>query len=137
MTMQSSAKRNYTLRIAALGGAYVATLLPVVFWFKHAPPSGALAYAAALAPALPVVGMVWTMGLYLTEETDEYIRVRRTRDFLWAMGLTLSICSIWGFLENFDLAPHFPLFYVFVLFCAALGVARCVSSLIGLMVRPA
>lgn len=136
MTTKSVATRNYRLRIWALGGAYVATLLPAVFWFRHGAPSGALAYVVAVAPAVPVVGMVWTMGLYLLEERDEYIRMRRTQDFLWAAGLTFSIATVWGFLENFDLVPHVPAFYLVVLFCGALGVIRCLSSLFRL-VRPA
>ena len=40
---------------------------------------------------------------------------------------TLSIVTIWGFLENFDQVPHAPGFYVAVLWFAMLGVGGVVT----------
>jgi hypothetical protein len=77
----------------------------------------------AVLPALPVVGLFAAMGRYLIEEQDEYVRMLRVREMLWAMGFTLSCATIWGFLDNFGLVGHVDGYWIVVLwyFGQALG----------------
>ena len=43
------------------------------------------------------------------------------RQTLWATGFALSVATIWGFLENFDLVGHVDAYYVAVLWFVGLG----------------
>jgi hypothetical protein len=47
------------------------------------------------------------------------------RQVLIATGFTLTLVTIWGFLENLRLVPHVDAFYVAILWFAGLGVGAC------------
>ena len=134
MITPRTASQRYLWRFAPAMIVYVVLLFAVTAWLKapHA-PAGPLLYAGAAAPALPLVVVIWSMGRYLVEETDEYQRARRIQSILWGTGATLAIATVWGFLESFAGFPHLPAYYVFIVFCAALGVAQGVSKLFELL----
>lgn len=106
-------------RTMAAGVVYTALLLAVVWLQRLHPVHGPLAYALAVLPAIPVVGMVVSMGLYFREETDEVERAIRIENALWATGGTLALATVWGFAEMLADAPHvgawlwFPVWAVF------------------------
>jgi hypothetical protein len=89
--------------------AYVIALFAVIAWWDYAQPTGLLAWAVALAPAAPLLFSVRADWLYLKEEDDEFLKARTREAYMWATGLTLAICTIWGFLETFGLTAHVPL----------------------------
>lgn len=122
--MTNPAQRAYLRRFVPTMSLYVAAMIGVRTLMTSAhPPTGALAYALAALPALPIMGVFWIMGRYLVEEQDEYVRMLRVRQILIATGLTLSLTTLWGFLEILADAPHIPLFYVTVVWMAGLAVA--------------
>lgn len=121
--------KRYTWRLAVLMTIYVVVLIGVNLWFRHAPPTGALAYLAAVAPAVPVVGVFVVIARLLVEMRDEYLRTLVVRQLLIATGLTLSICTAWGFLEGFGLIPHVPGYYVATLWFGGLGIGGCYNAL--------
>ncbi len=100
------AMKRYNLRIIWLSLLYAAFLIAAVYGFKHHLLHGAVAYVAAILPALPIIGIFGAMGRYLVEERDEYVRMIIVRQTLWASGFALSVATIWGFLESFDLVGH-------------------------------
>ena len=51
------------------------------------------------------------------------------RQSLVASGFALSIATIWGFLESFDLVDHIDSYYVAVLWFGGLGLGSCVNKL--------
>lgn len=124
MTKGSAAGRRYVGRFIPLMIAYVAAIGLAVWLFGHRPPAGPLAYLLAALPGLPVVGVIWAMGAYVAEETDEFERSVVVQSMLWGVGVSLSAASVWGFVENFTSAPRIPLYAVFIVFCAAMGVAQ-------------
>jgi hypothetical protein len=69
------------------------------------PPKWVVAIVAVLTGA-PIAIVLLLMGRLL-RETDEYTRARQTEAMLTGGGLTLSFAAIWGFLELFEVAPHF------------------------------
>jgi len=114
--------KRYTYRLAATMTVYILTLIGVNAWFRIAPPSGALAYVAAVMPALPIAGTFIVIGRLMIELRDEYIRAQFVRQSLIATAVTLSITTGWGFLEGFGLAPHVAGYYAATIWFVVFGV---------------
>ena len=70
------------------------------------------------------------LARYLIEERDEYLRMLRIRQALIATGITLSIATVWGFVEDAGLAPHVPSYHVAVLWFAGFGIGACVNKML-------
>ncbi|HEX6604324.1 MAG TPA: hypothetical protein VF027_05535 [Sphingomicrobium sp.] len=102
---RSPAIRRYTLRLAVLMAAYLVTLFIAVRAIRADAVSGPAAYALAIAPALPVIGVFWAVMRLLVEEPDEFIRLLHVRQCLVATGFCLTVMTVWEFLQNFDLVP--------------------------------
>ncbi len=127
--LRTPAWKRYNWRVIWLSLAYVAFLLPAVYGFKHRLVSDVLAYAVAILPALPIIGIFAAIGRYLVEEQDEYVRMLMVRQTLWASGFTLSLATIWGFLENFDLVGHVDGYYIVIVWFFGLGIGGIVNKL--------
>ncbi|MBN8813911.1 MAG: hypothetical protein J0J06_00525 [Sphingomonas sp.] len=125
----SPAAKRYSVRVIVLSLIYCAFLLPAVYAFKHHLIGGGLAWVVAVLPALPIVGIFAAIGLYLVEETDEYLRMMTVRQTLWASGIMLSLATIWGFLESFDMVSHIPAYWASVLWFAGLGIGAFINKL--------
>ncbi len=123
----SPAKRRYNRRVIVLSVLYAALLIGAELAIKHAvaPP---LTYAVAVLPALPLIGIIAAMGRYLAEESDEYQRSLIIDAVLWATGAVLALSTVWGFLETLAGAPHVPVYFAFVVWFGALGLARLVRK---------
>jgi len=123
------ATRRYNIRVIILSLLYAAFLMGAVYGFKHHLVAGPIAWIVAVLPALPIVGIFAAIGLYLVEETDEYVRVMTVRQTLWASGFALTIATIWGFLESFELVHHVEAYWVSILWFAGLGLGTCANRL--------
>ncbi len=127
------AQKRYTRTVLVLMTGYVVILLGVVSYAtRHYPLSGPLGFVLGALPALPIVGVFGAMGRYLVDEQDEYVRALFARQALIATGITLGICTIWGFLENFGLVPHIYAYYAAILWFGSQGLAsawRCLARL--------
>lgn len=103
---KSPAMRRYTKRLSALMTAYVALIFAMGWLFRHAPPPAPWNAVLAILPALPVLGVVWTVMRLLVEETDEFWRMMFVRQVLIATGFCLTVMTIRDFLQNYDvIAP--------------------------------
>ena len=100
---KSPAIRRYLIRLAILMSFYLITLMIAVRLFRAEAVSGLPAYALAILPALPIIGVFWAVMRLLVEEPDEYIRLLHVRQTLIATGFCLTVMTIWEFLQNFDL----------------------------------
>lgn len=127
--IRSPATRRYNVRVIILSLVYAAFLLGAVYGFKHHLVSGPLAWIVAILPALPIVGIFAAIGLYLVEERDEYLRMLMVRQTLWASGFALSIATVWGFLESFELVDHVEVYWVSVLWFGGLGLGNFANKL--------
>ncbi|ABD24654.1 conserved hypothetical protein [Novosphingobium aromaticivorans DSM 12444] len=123
-------RRQYTRAVMLLMGGYAATLVGVNLIFEASRPTGISAYAAALLPALPVIGVFVVIGRLLASLRDEYQRYLLTRQVLIATAFMLSVATAWGFVESFGLLPHVPAFYAAVLWFAGLGLGGCVNAVL-------
>ena len=100
---KSPAMRRYVIRIAVLMSFYLITLLAASRAFRAELVSGPAAYALAVIPALPIIGVFWAVMRLLVEEPDEFMRLLMVRQALIAAGFCLTVMTIWEFLQNFDL----------------------------------
>jgi len=119
------AQRRYVRRVGVATIAYVVTLFAAIHFVGDGIVTGVAAYALGVLPGLSVAGFFWAIGRLLVEERDEYLRMLLVRQVLIATGFTLSLVTIWGFLENLNLVPHVDAFYVAILWFFGLGVGSC------------
>jgi len=124
-----SAIKRYNRRMIWLSLIYAIFLIAVVYSFRHQLIGGPMTYVAAILPALPIIGIFAAMGRYLVEEQDEFVRMLMVRQTLWASGFALSVATVWGFLENFELVAHIPAFYWAVAWFAGFGIGGFVNRL--------
>lgn len=129
MAATRPAQRAYLRRMAVLMTLYVATLFGATWLFRHDELAGPLAYLLGILPAIPVVGVFWAIGRLLVEESDEFLRMLLVRQIVVATGFALSICTIWGFLESFDLVPHVDAYWAAILWFGGLGLGGLVNRL--------
>lgn len=102
---QSPAIRRYLRRLSGFMGVYIVLIFTAGYIFRHMPPEKPLAYAIAILPALPILGVVWTIYRLLVEETDEYMRMLFVKQSLFATAFCLSIMTVWEFLQNYEVVP--------------------------------
>jgi Na+-driven multidrug efflux pump len=129
MQTRTAAWKRYNWRLIWLSLFYAAFLLLAVYGFKHRLVPDALKYLVAVLPALPIIGIFAALGRYLVEEGDEYVRMLMVRQILWASGLTLSVATIWGFLDNFGLVGHADGYWLIALWFVGLGLGGIVNKL--------
>ena len=117
----SKASKRYVASIMVWMGIYVA-LVVLISWVIdiHALPLWAQV-GAAILPALTIGGVIHELLRYLTTEPDEFQRMLMTRAVLLAMGVTFFVATVWGFLEFYVRAPHFPTGLIMALFWGAFG----------------
>ena len=125
---ETAAGLAYNRRMLPLAAAYVVVLLGVILMHDRLHVSGPALYLIAILPALPLIGVVWALGRFLIEETDEYQRALAVRKMLVATGFLLVVATIWGFLEEFGLVAHLPAYWCFIVWCFGLGVGACWSK---------
>lgn len=125
----NAAVRRYTYRFTVLMLFYVVFLVAAVWTFSRHDPAGLPAYSLALLPASPIVAMLVVVGLYLAEESDEFLRNLFVQSMVWGIGATLTVTTVRGFLELFVPVPHLQPYLVFPIFWAFVGVATCILRL--------
>ncbi|MDQ3140317.1 MAG: hypothetical protein M3Q15_06290 [Pseudomonadota bacterium] len=125
----SPAQRAYIRRFIPLMLGYVLLLFAAVWLNRTMEPTGILAVALAVLPALPLIGVIWAMGRLVVEEKDEYQRSLTVRQFMIATGFMLAVTSIWGFLEGSGQVPDLPMYWAFIIWCAGLGVGSVVNEM--------
>jgi hypothetical protein len=111
--------RRYMRRLWPTLALYAVVLIAVIRLFDTHPPQGPLKYAAALAPAIPVLGVIWLYGRYVIEEDDEFRRLQIILSLLIGLAVVLGATTVWGFVEVLAGAPHIPAYFVAPLFCVA------------------
>jgi len=116
----NAAQKRYTTRMLVAALFCILFSCIAVVGVRHFHVRGGAAYALAILPALPIVAALVGTGAYLNEEKDEFQRTLYIQSLLGGIGGTLALTTIWGFLEDFVLAPHlrptwiYPFFWIFV-----------------------
>jgi len=127
--LRTPAWKRYNWRVIWLSLVYALFLISAVYGFKHQLIPGGFKYIVAVLPALPIVGLFVAMGRYLVEEQDEYVRMLMIRQSLWASGFTLSLATVWGFLDNFGLVGHIDGYWIVVVWFVGLAIGGIANKL--------
>lgn len=125
----SAAMRRYNRRFMVASFAYVITLMSAIWLTKIGTYSAPVYLLIAIAPSLPILLMIWTMARLLQEEEDEYLRSRHIHHALVAIAFVLAAATIWGFLEQFNVVPHLPSYWIFPAWAIGLGGSQIWSKL--------
>lgn len=125
----TEAGRKYVIRTMAFMSGYVAINVLAIGGAFDEIIGRPIAWALAVSVAAPVIGQIWAT-LELLRGSDEYVRAMLTKVFVLATGLTLAICTVWGFGESFAEAPHIPAWLAYPVFWACFGVVAPFASLI-------
>jgi hypothetical protein len=120
----SKAGRRYIYRLAPTMATYLAFFFIAQWTFHHLHPTGLVVYLLAILPALPLVGSLAVVGLYIAEESDEFERSIIVQSVLWGLGGALSVSTIWGSLEDFAKAPHLSTFYILLFFWIFMAISQ-------------
>ena len=123
VTHLNPARRRMGWRFAASMSAYVLAVAFISGWLGWEPPGDSpIVYGLAMLPPLAIGASIWSMGVYLTEEPDEFVRMLYVRAVIGAVGVTLFVTTAWGFLEHYAHVWAPPLFLVGPIFWASFGV---------------
>ena len=120
----TKAGRRYVSRLAPTMVVYLVLLFIAQWSFHHLHPTGLIVYFLSVIPALPLIGSLVVVGLYIAEESDEFERSILVQSMLWGFGGALAVSTVWGFLEDFANAPHVSTFYVYVFFWIFMGISQ-------------
>jgi len=123
------ASKRYQRRVMVTMSLYVVVLLVATLIVKHAHPHGWVLYAIALVPALPILAMLGSMGVYLKEETDEYIRLMTMRSLVAGTAVLLMVLVVSDFLRALSGAAPLAPFASWVTFFLAFGAAQAVQTM--------
>lgn len=126
MHQMRPAARRYMMRFLPAMFLYVVVFEAATWFYMHRHPTGLAAVLAGLAPSVPVLFAIRAMALLLREETDEYLRARALEVWAVATALMLGLCTVWGFLDQFEVVPHLPLWAVFPLWAVCIFPAQII-----------
>jgi hypothetical protein len=116
---------RYNRRMLGAAAIYTVGLFGAIWIHDALRPTGVLAFVIAFLPSIGVLLMVYAMGRLVAEEEDEYQRHRHIRASLFGLGTLLTVATVWGFFEQFDLVPHVPAWAAVPVFAIGLGIANC------------
>ena len=120
----SPATDRYNKRVIASSFGYVLGLgIAITLWREYELSPG-LVFAISMLPTLPTFGVIWAMGRYFSEETDEYLRYQTIIRALGGLGLVLVSGIFWGFLEMFELVPHIWAWWVLPVWAVGMGLTQ-------------
>lgn len=115
--------RRYTIRIILFMTAYILILTGgLTFARSEAEHARVTLIALSIISALPIIGIFWAIFRLLVEVDDEYQRLLFAKQTLLATGFTLTIVTVWQFLNIYDVVATGPQ-WMGVIWFAMLGIA--------------
>ncbi len=112
---QGQVQRAYLKRMGLAMGCYMIAIIAGVYLVSRNLVDGPIVWMLALLPGLSIVGAFYAIGRLILETKDEFIRMLIVRQSLIATGFALSVATVWGFLENFELVRHVDSYWIAIL----------------------
>ncbi|MEN3748338.1 hypothetical protein TPR58_14275 [Sphingomonas sp. HF-S3] len=129
MASRNPAQNRYLRRFFPAILLYVGVLFGVSWTVRTWHPTGAGLVILSVLPALPIIGVLVIIGLYLREERDEYLRGRVVTAMLIGLGGVMSVATVLGFLQMNGLLGEISTFWAFPGWCFFWGMAHCAMAL--------
>ena len=123
---RTPAQQRHNRRVLIAGIAYVILLLPIVYAIRDGMVAGFWRVPVALLPAVPLAFMFGSYSRYLSEESDEYIRMLVVNQILVATTVAMVCAVFWGFLEELGGGPHIATYWIAVVWIAVQGASAWV-----------
>lgn len=125
----SAVRGRYIGRILAITLVYIVSLVAALMLTDRADPITPLTIILALLPGIAVAMYFWAMARLIVEMTDEFQKTLLVRQSLIATGVTMASASIYGFLENFGVAPHVDAFWWPIVWFGGLAIGALANKI--------
>jgi len=116
-------------RTGVIMAVYLAGILAAQYLIERQGVSGPLAYSLALVPGFAMAALFWSGGEAIAETDDEFMRMLAVRQHLIAAGFAMSVASVWGMLEMFELVEHINPFFIVVPWAVGIFVGMIVNRI--------
>jgi 4-amino-4-deoxy-L-arabinose transferase-like glycosyltransferase len=120
---ETPAAKRYQRDVLAQMGLYLVIVLLAKRMVQHGGGSHYAPYFWALLAAMPICGVIFRMGRYLHEETDEFQRMQQVYSILVGTAALLSVVVVEDFLRAFANTAGLPPFWAFLIFMFGMGAA--------------
>lgn len=114
--------RRYTARVLLFMGSYISILTSSLMFARGGGHAQATLVGLALITAFPIIGVFWAIFRLLVETDDEYQRLLFAKQTLLATAFTLTLVTVWQFLQVYDVVETGPQ-WMAVIWFAMLGLA--------------
>jgi hypothetical protein len=128
---ETKASKTYRNRMVWLMLVYVGVVFTATSIVRHEHPAGWQLYFWAVLPAIPLLFVLASLGIYLRDESDEYMRMVAMRSLLVATGALLATVVVSDFLRSLTPVGALPPFTGFILFFVSFGAAQAVQQLMN------
>ncbi len=88
-------------------------------------PTPAALVALSILPTIAIAAALIVTGLYLVEETDEFVRRRHAVAMLVGIGVLLTLSTALGFLQQRGVIGSVDLLWAFPAWCVFWSIAQC------------
>ena len=126
---KSKAEKVYVRRITVTMAVYVLLVFGTTWAVRHAHVQGWLLYVCAVVPSLAIFRLLQVVGLYLKEETDEFVRQQMVNSSLWGTAVVLGLSAVSDFLRGYTGKGELPGFTIFIVFWMVFALAQGVQQL--------
>ncbi len=125
----SPAMQRYNRRSLHWALGYFVAIFIAVVAHRQLETGNPLLYAVAVLPALPILYLVWAMGRYFAEETDEYQKMRQVQSALAGLGALLAVASVAGFLQTFAGVAMVPAWWAVPVWAVGMGLYQAARGI--------
>lgn len=115
---------RYTRDFFASIALYMLGMGVAIALWNEVPGARNYAFPIALLPTIPTFAMIYVMGRYVAEETDEFLRYRTIQSALIGLGFVLTLGSFWGFMETFSIVPNIWAWWVVPVWAIGFGIGQ-------------
>ncbi len=129
MAASSAPGRRYMVRLSISMVIYLVSLFAGEYLVSNKLIDGPLVWVFGFLPGLAIIGAFYAIAMLIVETTDEFIRMLIVRQVLFGTGFAISIATVWGFLENYELVPHVDAYWVAILWFFGFGVGGFINKL--------
>jgi len=126
---KSKAEKLYVRRIAVTMSVYVLLVFGATWAVRHGHVKGWWLYVCAVVPSLAILRLLQVVGLYLKEETDEFVRQQMVNSILWGTAVVLGLSAVSDFLRGYTGKGELPGFTIFIVFWMVFALAQGIQQL--------